>query len=404
MNTLNWFDSEAAKPEGAFRITIGGDWAPIWTYEAVARERGAEIHGDLLPLLRESDFNLFNLEAVLGDEGAPLSKPGPCLKADAELSISTLRGVPVQAVTLANNHAMDFGPASLENTLKELDAAGILHVGAGMAEPAISAPLEVERDGVRFAVVNFGEGEACASYGGRPGVNRYQPAVQAAQIRELKQRFPIVIAVFHGGREHAVCPPPYVVEGMRALVDAGADAVVAHHPHVPQGVEIYRGVPIAYSTGNFVFRRGSGHYYLNTGYLAHLDLRDGRIVKVGLTPYRMAEAGVCRLQGDELAAFTAELQELSGMLAHPDKVEALWHAFGDELGENWVISTMEQAVAVTKEDPAGGIVRWHHYFAMPAHQQMIETLFLRHRLGTVGDSPEWAREWVRRWKHRQIDA
>lgn len=404
MDTLNWFNAEAAKPKNAFRITIGGDWAPIWTYEAVAQERGAEVHGDLLPLLRESDFNLFNLEAVLGDEGAPVPKPGPCLKADTEISLRALLEVPVQAVTLANNHTMDFGPASLENTLKELDAAGILHVGAGMAEPAISAPLEIERDGVRFAVVNFGEGEACASYGGRPGVNRFQPAVQAAQIRELKERFPIVIAVFHGGREHAVCPPPYVVEGMRALVDAGADAVIAHHPHVPQGVEIYKGAPIAYSTGNFVFRRGNDHYYLNTGYLVHLDLSEGTIVHVSLTPYRMEAEGLRQLQGDDLATFIADLQELSAMIGDVDKVEALWHAFGDELGEDWLEHTVEQGLAVLKEDRAAGIVRWHHYLAMPAHQQMLETLFLRHRLGTAGDSPEWARQWVRRWKERKLDA
>ena len=63
-----------------------------------------------------------------------------------------------------------------------------------------------------------------------------------------------MLVIFHGGREYAPCPPPYVVNALRRFARAGACAVVAHHPHVPQGIEIVEGVPIAYSQGNFVFR------------------------------------------------------------------------------------------------------------------------------------------------------
>lgn len=400
MHALDWFshsDQLPPKGEGIFRVTVGGDWAPIWQYEGTVKQSATAVHGDLLPLFRGSDYNIVNLEAVLGDEGAPVLKPGPCLKSDAHSSLAALKAAPFHAVTLANNHSMDFGPASLKHTLELLEGEGIASVGAGMNGAEAARPLIVEREGLRLGIINCAEGEACASYRGGPGANRFIVEEQVAAIGQLKGEVDLVLVIFHGGREHAVSPPPYVVAGMRAFVDAGADAVIAHHPHVPQGVEVYRGAPIAYSLGNFVFRWKTDQFYLKSGYLAHLDIRDRKIVRASLTPYYMKEEGVFELKGKEREAFLRELKELSSLLADGQKVQQLWDAFGDVMGRDWLVASMEAGVRELKESPGTGVVRWHHYFGVPAHRNLFENGFLRVRLGTFGDSPQWAQDLVRRW-------
>ncbi len=407
---MNWFHSPAFSDSG-FRVTVTGDWAPVWTYEELMRRDPAVVYGDLLPLFQASDLNIVNVECVIGEKGAPLSKPGPCIKGAESIAIPALKAMPAHVATLANNHAMDFGPESLEYTLEVLCKAGIATVGAGMNGAAAAQPLIIpcEAAGGSLAIVNFGEGEACASLQGGPGVNVYTPETQEAQVRALKAAGHLVIAIFHGGREIAAMPPPYVVEGLRRIADAGADAVLAHHPHVPQAVEIYRGVPIAYSLGNFVFRRPDPPTYRSSGYLAHLTIADGTVKEVSLTPYRATEHGVFAMQGTEREAFLYDLRQLSDDLQSPEKVASLWNAFIDDA--LWISPTGERAegaaayfaqlqgaLEVYRQDPAAGISRWHHYFFAPAHWHYFLTAFERMKLGTFGDAPEWARERVRRWK------
>lgn len=408
---MDWFTPRPS-PKFGYRITIGSDWAPIWAYEPVLRDHPTAVYGDTLPILQESDLNVVNVECVLGDAGAPIPKPGPCLRGDEALAIPALTAVPFHVATLANNHAMDYGPESLAATLRILQAAGLRTVGAG-PDPARAAEPLLLPGGEHFsslAIVNFGEGEACASLDGRPGVNVYDLEIQEEQIRALKRAGHLVIAIFHGGREHAASPPPFVVKGLRRLARAGADAVVAHHPHVPQAVEISDGVPIAYSLGNFVFLNPAAGNLQRIGYLVHLDVSRGKITAATLTPYRMNDGGLRVLAGDELQRFLDDLRQLSAFLTSPDAVEALWNAFIDESGyfhdgrreevhaEQAIIERIAQPLEMYASEPAKAIAYFHHYFFCPAHREFFHRAFQRLKLGTFGNSPEWARRWVKKWK------
>ncbi len=401
---MNWFTPIVA-PRRRFRVTIGSDWAPIWSYEDVMRKDAASVYGDLLPLFLESNLNIVNLECVLGNRGAPIPKAGPALCGEAQTGIAGLKAAKIGVVTLANNHSMDHGPESLEETLRLLCEAGISPVGAGMTGEAAAKPLLLTRGPgeAPLAIINCGEGEACASLDGGPGANVYNLRVQEKQIADLRDAGYLVITIFHGGREHAVMPPPYVVHGLRALAEAGSAAVIAHHPHVPQGVEIHQGVPIAYSQGNFIFRRGTPHYYLNIGYLVHLDIGSRKVEAVAMTPYRMEPEGTKVLAGEERAAFLKDLKELSGYLSDPKAVESFWNAFADLYGkgEESLYDQLRSAVQRLEEDRPTALSYWHHYFFAPAHREYFSDGLKRLRLGTFGDSPEWAREWVRKWKERE---
>ncbi|HWL51602.1 MAG TPA: CapA family protein [Chthoniobacteraceae bacterium] len=399
---MNLFEPTEKK---GHRVTIASDWAPIWTYEALMEADPLAVYGDLLPLLRGSDLNIVNVECVLGEKGAPIPKAGPCLRGDEKVALAALTQVPFHVATLANNHSMDYGPESLEETLALLRGAGIRTVGAAMNGEEAACPLIIENDRLRLGIINCGEGEACASLAGGPGAYVFDLEVQEAQIRALKGEVDAVVVIFHGGREHAPMPPPYVVRALRRFAEAGAAAVIAHHPHVPQGLEVHAGVPIAYSQGNFVFRREVPSYYRNTGYLVHLDFDAKKEVNLSITPYRLKPEGVFVLRGEEQREFLAELEAISRYLADPRAIADLWDAFGDEYGdgEKTVISQLERGLEEYGRSRESAIARWHHYFFAPAHQQYFENAFERLKRGTFGTSPEWAREWVRRWKERELE-
>lgn len=408
---MDWFKTTQGA-EASYRMIIASDWAPIWSYEALMRRDPAAVYGDLLPVFRESDLNVVNVECVLGDAGAPIPKAGPCLKGDAGVALAALKAASFHVATLANNHAMDYGPESLEATIKTLEGAGIATVGAGMEVAQVVRPHIISRGTGRapIAIVNFGEGEACASRDGRPGVQVYDLEVQEQQIRALKRDGYIVIGIFHGGREHAVMPPPYVVAGLRRLAEAGADAILAHHPHVPQAVEIHQGVPIAYSLGNFVFRREDPPYYQSIGYLVRLDIGDDCVHAANLIPYKLEENGVFSLKGPERDQFLEDLKTLSSHLASPEKIEALWNAFVDDSGffhgirkefvdaEHAILGKMGEPFHLYASEPRKAISYFDHYFFCPAHREYFTTAFKRLKLGTLGDAPDWALKWVRQWK------
>ena len=138
-------------------------------------------------------------------------------------------------------------------------------------------PLRLTVGGERVTVVNFSEGEDLTASTGGPGVCGWEiePAGRARPQGQEAGRF----RHRRRPRRTRICPLPaaYVVEAFRALSDAGADCVVGHHPHVPQGSEMRRGRLIAYSLGNFAFFQPPELYYRRTGFCLSLEVRAGRL-------------------------------------------------------------------------------------------------------------------------------
>ncbi len=387
---MHWL--ETPPPKRGVRITFTGDWAPTRAYEAPMVHTPAAVYGDLLPLFNESDLNIVNVECVLGDCGTPIPKAGPALRGPAE-ALGAL--APFQIAALANNHSMDYGAESLAHTLRLLQSAGLQTLGAGNTAAQAAEPLKLQpRGGPSLGILNYAEAEACAALFGGPGANVYEAARAEAEVAALREEVEAVLVIFHGGREHAAMPPPYVVTALRRLARAGATAIIAHHPHVPQGVEVYEGTPIAYSLGNFLFDPQSEVTSLRTGYLAHLDFEGARLAAASLTPYRLGASGVQRLAGAEERAFRAHLARLSRLLADPEAVEAAWCGFIDTFGDApaSIVAQLERGLRTYAENPLSGAARLHHYFFCPAHREYFQHAFARLARGRFGDAPEWARQ------------
>ncbi len=205
--------------------------------------------------LRTGDIVFGNLEAPL-TSGREIDIPEMVLRADPEMAYA-LADAGFTLLSLANNHIPDFGSSGILDTLQNLDRAGIARVGAGPDAAEAYAPRIIEARGLRLAFLAFTDPDmAPPSYGAgdeSPGTAFMDVSKMEAAIRDARLAADFVVVSLHAGTEYESEPDDRQVESAHAAIDAGANLVLGHHPHVVQPVELYRDRYIIYSLGNFVF-------------------------------------------------------------------------------------------------------------------------------------------------------
>jgi len=244
-----------------------GDIMLVQRMAMLVQSRGANYPFERVrPLFASADVVIGNLEAPFTYRKIPTRSKSPAsvragrdfiLKA-APQSASGLAFAGFHAVSLANNHAMDYGAAGLRETISILDRLGIRHAGAGMTGEAARRPARLTRKGLRITLLSYSDVLPLnwAATADRPGVAPAKGPGAREQMRRgiiaARRDSDFVIVAIHWGEQLAKRPDPTQRELGRLLVDWGADAVLGHHPHVLQGIEVRRGKVIAYSLGNFV--------------------------------------------------------------------------------------------------------------------------------------------------------
>ena len=204
--------------------------------------------------LRDADFTIGNLECAIATVGKPLD--GKIFSFRAEPRVLPLLKGRFDALAVANNHSGDYGMAAFLETLGHLDATGITHLGGGRNLAAAHAPLWIERQGLRIAVLNYNEFKPRSFEAGakRPGIAWSEDSQVISDIRAARAAgADLVIPFMHWGWENETKADERQRQLARMMIDAGAELVVGGHAHVTQGVEYYRGKLIVYSLGNFVF-------------------------------------------------------------------------------------------------------------------------------------------------------
>ncbi len=250
----------AAVPAREDTITVIGIGDLLFDLAAgrlIAAQGGAAPLAKVAPILANADLTIANLEGPLSTRGTKVSgKPDNLIFEGPPKAVESLTSAGIDVVALANNHAMDYGAPAVEDTLGTLDAAGIAHAGAGMDRADAWKPAIIERKGRTIAFLSFTQ--RIPSYflptATTPGVasGKDMKAVTAA-IRSARAQADYVIVSFHWGVEQSYDANAGQKRDGRAAIDAGADMVLSHHPHVMQGIEFYKGKLIAYSLGNFIF-------------------------------------------------------------------------------------------------------------------------------------------------------
>jgi hypothetical protein len=210
--------------------------------------------------LRQADLTIGNLESALGTGGRPESK-GYTFRAPLEAAQSlALAGFDL--MSLANNHAMDFGPTVLLQAIQLLHDQGIDTVGAGADEAAAHHAVLREVGGLQLAFLAYVDvpqeyrgfdARAWQASGTNPGVAWADVDRIRSDVAAAGQMADLVIVVLHSGYEYVPTPSPEQTAAAHAAIESGADLVLGHHAHLLQGVELYQGGVIAYGLGNFAF-------------------------------------------------------------------------------------------------------------------------------------------------------
>lgn len=233
-------------------LLVAGDFCP--------RDRmvpllggGKLISPEIRDIIKHSDISIVNLECpVIFDGSKPISKEGPNLGSSNTMIDEIVDGG-FTVVTLANNHILDYGSASLIHTMKVCREKNLLTVGGGANLNEARKTLVIEQKGKKIAIINCCEHEYSIATVGRAGANPLQPIQQYYAIQQAKADADYVVVIVHGGIETYQLPTPRIKETYRFFVDAGADAVINHHQHCYSGYEVYKGKPILYGLGNFCF-------------------------------------------------------------------------------------------------------------------------------------------------------
>lgn len=237
-------------------VAFGGDVHGEPPVAGLLADGGNPLDG-VAPTFQSADLTVVNLETAVGDAGAPADKQFTFQASEA--LVGALRDGGVDVVTVANNHALDYGVAGLEETIALAEGAGLGVVGAGRDATEAYAPHYADIDGRTVAVVGLTRVipvPEWAATGERPGMaSAYEPGLPdaLAAIEEASERADWVVVAVHWGQERHPCPNEPQRDLARAFVDAGADVVAGHHPHVLQGVQQLDDAVVAYSLGNFVW-------------------------------------------------------------------------------------------------------------------------------------------------------
>lgn len=266
---------------------------------------------EVAPQLAAADIAVGNLESTLSDLGERRTDKDYTFKGDPR-GVEALAHAGIDFVSLANNHALDCGTDALLDTIARLDASGIAHSGAGANAADAWAPAVRDVNGTTVAYLAFSHilpnGFIATSNKAGIAQGRMNMDQVETAIRNADATYDYVLVSFHWGVENVDdCNAEQVADGHRAI-DAGADLVLAHHPHVIQAVEYYNGKLIAYSLGDFVF----DHYSRKTGeaFVLEAELGPNGIGAVTVTPVYLDQYGRPEYVTGEAAATILERLKL----------------------------------------------------------------------------------------------
>ena len=287
--------------------------------------------GDTLSVLRRADLRIANLECVLADGGAPAPGKTFTFRSDAK-NVRSLVAANINVVSLANNHVLDYGTDALREMLPELDRHGIQHAGAGTDRDAARRPVVRQVAGGAAGFVAFTDNQPDWAAGpDSPGVyfvpvtGRGQPVDELVQLvnRTRHQVQLLIVSAHWGGNWGSEAPPEHRVLA-RELIEAGADVVFGHSPHIARGVEVYRKRPILYGAGDFVDDYAVDPYERNDHSFVFLLESDGGIPRrLQLFPTVIADFQA-RLAGRNTRDLAVRMQSLCAELG----TASSWNAAG----------------------------------------------------------------------------
>ncbi len=271
-------DSPGAHTRSSIIYPVANEWSG---FDSVEDQMRYPLRG-VREIVRGADVAFTNLEMPLSDRARHTGAfMGRTAFADA------LRWAGFDVVSIANNHAFDAMETGLLDTMTSLRRAGVGFVGGGENLEEARKPHIVEVDGISIGFLAYTWSVNLVGAWGFPGPDRsgvmpLDPILIEEDIERVRAEVDYVALSFHWAVENSMDTHPEARNFAHRMIDAGADLILGHHPHVPRGVEVYDGGVIFYSLGNLIF--GHNHTYWGDNYLARVTLTPERITGVEVIP------------------------------------------------------------------------------------------------------------------------
>lgn len=290
--------------EPLVRLVFGGDaMLGRIVKEYIKRHGPGYPLGPIAPLLRDADLSIVNLEcAITASNHLWHGAPKAFYFGAPPEAVLSLTGAGIDAVSLANNHALDMDVRGLIDTVAALDQHGIRHAGAGDTLAEALRPIVLDRAGLRFGMVSFCDHQEDFAAGEHhPGIayldlDDEQAALAAfsaalAPLQEAHVDWPIL--ALHWGPNMVWRPSQQLRKLAHAAIDMGWRILFGHSAHVFHGIEIRNGCPIIYAAGDLV-----DDYYVDDEFrndhqlLFELQLRGTQLERIALHPLFISDCSV----------------------------------------------------------------------------------------------------------------
>jgi poly-gamma-glutamate capsule biosynthesis protein CapA/YwtB (metallophosphatase superfamily) len=283
-----------------------------------------EVWGDVLPHLAQADLRIVNLECALTTHLQQWTRTEKMFhfRADPE-AVRVLQVAHIEACSLANNHTLDYEEQGLLDTLRVLDSSGIRRAGAGANAEEAATPAIIEVQGAspcRVALLSYTDNEPdFAATAKHPGTNYLEVSLDEATMARIANNFAqaraqgadLVVFSNHWGANFVERPSAEFRSFARRVIELGADVYHGHSAHICQGIEIYRGKPILYDTGNFIDDYAVHPLLRNDrSCLFKLMFEHAKLRRIELLPVSLSVAHVALARGKEFEAISAHMEML----------------------------------------------------------------------------------------------
>lgn len=290
---------------------------------------------EILEIFNNSDLNIVNLECpIVKDKSRKILKSGPHLSGSPH-TFYFLKQINTNLVTLATNHLMDYGVEGLTHTLKLCEENSIGYVGAGMSFEEASRPFFFKSGNLKISIINITENEWSVASGNKPGANPLNIIENVRQIKRAKEISDFVLVIIHGGHEQYNLPNPRMVSQYRFYAENGASAIIGHHPHCISGFEVYNGIPVFYSLGNFLFTWKSIREAWYTGLIIKFKIHKNGKTEWDIIPVQQARHTHKLNVPDAIKKqeILSEVIEYSRIISNEKLLLEKWECFVNEMFE-----------------------------------------------------------------------
>ena len=311
--------------QGRITLALAGDVMLARFVNTTIHTRGPRYPwGDVQPLLQRADLSLANLECVIAEGGEPFTPTRVFhFRADPE-AVEALTQAGIDYVTLSNNHTMDFRAPALLETIGHLDEHGITHAGAGPNMEGAARYALLEAKGIQVGVVAFADHfEEYGATESEAGTNYVPVTLDERHFSRIRESIEtvraagadLVVFSIHWGPNLNHVPSQGFEDFAHAVIEAGADIFHGHSAHVFQGIEVYKGKPIFYDTGDLI-----NDYYVDAQhkndqqllFLVHATL-DG-VESVELIPLLISDIQVNVATGPAFDEILERIYDLSTVM------------------------------------------------------------------------------------------